>query len=131
MPEGYKTFGNNCETWSSDCNPWIQCLFDVIPRPPTDDDLVSGARNPQEYDDLYADKLEKYQEQNPDKKENLIQIYVKCFNKKFEKDIKVPENKVNITVKDVDFIVDTLKEVGVDVKNIKNYTDKDINDRLS
>ena len=97
----------------------------------------SGARNPQEWGDHPFDlynkdlELEKYQREQPQKHKRLIEIYVKCANKKYNKTIVVPETKVSVNVQDVEFILKTLKEVGVDVKNIRKYTDGDLNNLLT
>jgi hypothetical protein len=42
----------------------------------------------------------------------------------------VPEKKAKVTVQDVEFILNTLNEVGVDIKNIRKYTDSDLNNLL-
>jgi hypothetical protein len=60
----------------------------------------------------------------------LVDIYVKCANKKYNKTIVVPEQKVKVDVKDVEFILNTLKEVGVDIKNIRKYNDDQLRNLL-
>jgi hypothetical protein len=120
------TFGGQCGTWGTVCNPWSECISEVI------DIIGGGARDPQYWGDPpFYEELDKYQRKYPDKKEILIKIYIKCVNKKYNKTIVVPEKKVKITVQDVEFIVNTLNEVGVDVTNIRKYKDGDINRLLS
>jgi hypothetical protein len=120
------TFGDVCTTWGQTCNLWSQCISEVV------EIIEGGARNPQEWHDPpFYEELEKYQQKYPQKKEILIKIYVKCVNKKYNKTIVVPENKVKVNVRDVEFILSTLKEVGVDVKNIRKYTDNDLNNLLT
>ena len=120
------TFGGQCGTWGTVCNLWSECITEVV------DIIGGGARDPQEWHDPpFYEELEKYQQKYPQKKEILIKIYVKCVNKKYNKTIVVPENKVKVNVRDVEFILSTLKEVGVDVKNIRKYTDNDLNNLLT
>lgn len=123
------TFGNVCETWNTYCFTWSDCIAGI---------LEGAARNPQEWGDhpfdLYDDQqkaLLDYQLKNPVKTQILIQIYVKCFNKKYNKNIVVPTQKAVVKVDDVKFILNTLKEVGVDIKNIKNYNDDQLNNLLT
>jgi hypothetical protein len=120
------TFGGQCGTWGTVCNLWSECISEVI------DIIGGGARDPQYWGDPpFYEELDKYQQKYPNKKEILIKIYIKCVNKKYNKTIVVPEKKVKITVQDVEFIVNTLNEVGVDVTNIRKYKDGDINRLLS
>jgi len=125
------TFGGQCGTWGTVCNLWSECITEVV------DIIGGGARDPQYWGDHPFDlynkdlELEKYQQEQPQKQKRLIEIYVKCANKKYNKTIVVPENKVKVNVRDVEFILSTLKEVGVDVKNIRKYTDNDLNNLLT
>ena len=125
------TFGGQCGTWGTVCNLWSECISDVV------DIIGGGARDPQYWGDHPFDlynkdlELEKYQQEQPQKQKRLIEIYVKCANKKYNRTIVVPENKVKVNVRDVEFILNTLKEVGVDVKNIRKYTDNDLNNLLT
>ena len=125
------TFGGQCGTWGQTCNLWSQCISDVV------EIIEGGARNPQEWGDHPFDlynkdlELEKYQREQPQKQNRLIEIYVKCANKKYNKTIVVRETKVSINVQDVEFILKMLNEVGVDVKNIRKYTDSDLNNLLT
>ena len=125
------TFGGQCGTWGTVCNLWSECISDVV------DIIGGGARDPQYWGDHPFDlynkdlELEKYQREQPQKHKRLIEIYVKCANKKYNRTIVVPENKVKVNVRDVEFILSTLKEVGVDVKNIRKYTDNDLNNLLT
>ena len=124
------TFGGQCGTWGTVCNLWSECISDVV------EIIEGGARNPQEWGDHPFDlynkdlELEKYQQEQPQKRQRLIEIYVKCANKKYNKTIVVPETKVTVNVQDVEFILNTLNEVGVDIKNIRKYTDSDLNNLL-
>jgi hypothetical protein len=119
------TFGDVCTTWGQTCNLWSQCISDVV------EIIEGGARNPQEWHDPpFYEELEKYQREQPQKQKRLIEIYVKCANKKYNKTIVVPETKVKVNVQDVEFILKTLNEVGVDIKNIRKYTDSDLNNLL-
>jgi hypothetical protein len=120
------TFGGQCGTWGTVCNLWSECITEVV------DIIGGGARDPQEWHDPpFYEELEKYQQKYPQKKEILIKIYVKCVNKKYNKTIVVPETKVKVNVQDVEFILNTLNEVGVDIKNIRKYTDNDLNNLLT
>jgi hypothetical protein len=125
------TFGGQCGTWGTVCNLWSECITEVV------DIIGGGARDPQYWGDHPFDlynkdlELEKYQQEQPQKQKRLIEIYVKCANKKYNKTIVVPENKVKVNVRDVEFILSTLKEVGVDIKNIRKYTDNDLNNLLT
>jgi hypothetical protein len=113
------------------CNLWSECISDVV------EIIEGGARNPQEWGDHPFDlynkdlELEKYQREQPQKQKRLIEIYVKCANRKYNKTIVVPETKVSVNVQDVEFILKMLNEVGVDVKNIRKYTDSDLNNLLT
>ena len=118
------TFGGQCGTWGTVCNLWSECISDVV------DIIGGGARDPQEWHDPpFYEELEKYQQKYPQKKEILIKIYVKCVNKKYNKTIVVSDKKINVSVDDIKFMLKTLNEVGVDVKNIRKYRDDDL-DRL-
>lgn len=126
------TFGNVCETWNTYCFTWSDCIAEAVTI------VEGGARNPQEWGDhpfdLYEDQqkaLLDYQIKNPSKNQSLIQIYIKCVNKKYNKNIVVPNQKPVVKVEDVKFILNTLKEVGVDIKNIKNYNDDQLNNLLT
>ena len=125
------TFGGQCGTWGTVCNLWSECITEVV------DIIGGGARDPAFWGDHPFDlynkdlELEKYQQEQPQKQKRLIEIYVKCANKKYNRTIVVPENKVKVNVRDVEFILSTLKEVGVDVKNIRKYTDGELNNLLT
>ena len=126
------TFGGQCGTWGTVCNLWSECISDVV-------EIIEGggARDPQYWGDHPFDlynkdlELEKYQREQPQKHKRLIEIYVKCANKKYNKTIVVRETKVSVNVQDVEFILNTLNEVGVDIKNIRKYTDGELNRLLS
>ena len=125
------TFGDVCTTWGQTCNLWSQCIGEVV------EIIEGGARDPQYWGDHPFDlynkdlELEKYQQEQPQKHKRLIEIYVKCANKKYNKTIVVRETKVSVNVQDVEFILKMLKEVGVDVKNIRKYTDGELNNLLT
>ena len=125
------TFGDVCTTWGQTCNLWSQCIGEVV------EIIEGGARDPAFWNDHPFDlynkdlELEKYQQEQPQKQKRLIEIYVKCANKKYNKTIVVPETKVSVNVQDVEFILKMLNEVGVDIKNIRKYTDGELNRLLS
>jgi hypothetical protein len=125
------TFGGQCGTWGTVCNLWSECISEVV------EILGGGARDPAYWGDHPFDlynkdlELEKYQQEQPQKQKRLIEIYVKCANKKYNKTIVIPETKVKVNVQDVEFILKTLNEVGVDIKNIRKYTDTDLNNLLT
>jgi len=124
------TFGGQCGTWGTVCNLWGQCISEVV------EIIGGGARDPQYWGDHPFDlynkdlELEKYQQEQPQKHQRLIEIYVKCCEKKFKKTIKIPEQKIFIKVKDVEFILNEMKSVGVDIKNIRKYTDNELHNLL-
>jgi hypothetical protein len=124
------TFGGQCGTWGTVCNLWSECISEVV------DIIGGGARDPQYWGDHPFDlynkdlELEKYQQEQPQKHQRLIEIYVKCCEKKFKKTIKIPEQKIFIKVKDVEFILNEMKSVGVDIKNIRKYTDNELHNLL-
>lgn len=125
------SFGEVCTTWESTCNKWSECISQVI------EEVFGGARNPQEWGDHPFDNYEDqqkelldFQKKNPEKRSILIDILIKCENKKYKKTIELPDKKIFITVKDVDFIIDTLNEVGVDIKNIRKYKDDELHNLL-
>lgn len=124
------SFGAVCTTWGQTCNLWSKCITAVVEE-------IYGARNPQEWGDHPFDNYEEqqkalldFQKKNPPLKSILIDIFVKCVDKKYKKKLQLPEKKAVVTVDDVKFILSTLKEVGVDIKNIKNYSDDDLNNLL-
>ena len=117
------TFGGEWCTWDTVCHLWDECGGNVV-------DIIEDERSnigvPQDWEDLYNKdlELETYQQEQLQKNKRLIEIYVNCFNIKYNKIIVVSEKKAKITVQDVGFILKTtLNEVVVDVKNIKKYTD--------
>jgi hypothetical protein len=124
------TFGGQCGTWGTVCNLWSECISEVV------DIIGGGARDPQYWGDHPFDlynkdlELENYQQEQPQKHQRLIEIYVKCCEKKFKKTIKIPEQKIFIKVKDVEFILNEMKSVGVDIKNIRKYTDNELHNLL-
>ena len=132
MSSNTGTWGATCDTWSSACFTWAPCIAEVAEL------LGGGARNPQEWGDHPFDNYEDqqkalldFQKKNPQKRAVLVDIYIKCANKKFKKSIELPDNKIKVTVDDAKFIMKTLNEVGVDVKNIRKYNDRDLDILLS
>lgn len=125
------TFGDVCSTWSTTCNLWSDCLYQVV------EEVLGGARDPAQWGDhpfdLYDQQktLDDFQQKNPQNKSVLIQILVKCANKKYKNKFVLPEKKAVVNIDDIKFILTTLKEVGVDVKNIRKYNDDDLNNLLS
>ena len=130
MSNNTNTWNEVCTTWDTTCFNWSQCIAEVT------EIIEGGARDPQYWGDHPFDlynkdlELEKYQQEQPQKRQRLIEIYVKCANKKYNKTIVVPETKASVNVQDVEFILNTLNEVGVDIKNIRKYTDSDLNNLL-
>lgn len=124
-----RTFGNTCTSWGSTCTYW--CVAEVK-------EIIEGggARNPQEWGDhpydLYdAEKeLQNYQLNHPDKRKRLIEIYVQCYDKKYKKTVTIPESEIFIKVKDVEFILDEMKSVGIDITNIRKYSDDELHNLL-
>jgi len=126
------TFGDVCTTWGTTCNKWSECIGAVI------EEVFGGARNPQEWGDHPFDNYEDqqkalldFQKKNPQKRSVLIDILIKCANKKYKKTIELPTKDILVKVEDVKFIVNTLSEAGIDIKNIKRYNDDDLNNLLS
>lgn len=127
---GQNTFGEICEMWKDCCFNW--CIAEAI------EIVIGGARNPEEYSDeqpygLLTDKekqLQDYQEKNPEKRKKLVQIYTNCYNKKFKKTIEIPEEKIFIKVKDVEFLIKEIQNIGINLKNIRNYDDDELQNLL-
>lgn len=124
-------FNNTCTTWGETCYTWGQCIAEVA------EIVEGGARNPQEWGDhpydLYDQQqkeLMDYQRKNPQKKSKLIEILVKCGNKKYKKSIELSNKDIFIKVEDVHFILNEARKVGVDVKNIRKYTDDELQNLL-
>ena len=119
-----------CTTWGTTCNLWGQCIAEVIEE-------LSGARNPQEWGDHPFDNYEDqqkalldFQKKNPEKRSVLVDIYVKCANKKFKKSIELPAKDIFIKIEDVQLILSEMKKVGVDIKNIRKYKDDELHNLL-
>lgn len=126
------TFGDTCTKWGQTCNIWSQCIAAVV------EEIYGGARNPQEWGDgnygVYEDQqkaLLAFQEKNPHRRSVLIDIFIKCANKKYKRKLEFPTKDIFLKIEDVKFIMNTMKEIGVDVKNIKRYSDEDLNNLLS
>lgn len=124
------TWNEVCSTWGTTCFNWGPCLAEAI------EILEGGARNPQEWGDhpydLYDQQKEllDFQKKNPEKRQILVEILVKCQNKKFKKTIEIPDKKIFINVKDVEFILTEMRNVGVDIKNIRKYNDDELQNLL-
>jgi len=71
-----------------------------------------------------------FQIKNPVKRGKLVDILLKCKNKKFNKTIEIPDKNIFVKINDVKFIIKTLNEVGVEIKNIKKYTDDQLKNLL-
>jgi len=119
-----------CTTWNDTCNKWGQCIAEVIQE-------LGGARNPQEWGDHPFDNYEDqqkalldFQKKNPEKRSVLVDIYVKCANKKFKKSIELPAKDIFIKIEDVQLILSEMKKVGVDIKNIRKYKDDELHNLL-
>lgn len=124
------TFGEVCDTWHNTCFYWCKVIAEVV-------EIIGGARNPQEWGDhpydLYEEQqkeLLKFQEKNPEKRKKLVEILVFCQNKSHKKTIEMTDKKIFINVKDVHFILDEMKNVGIDIKNIRKYTDDELQNLL-
>lgn len=131
MSSNTGTWGTTCDTWGTACFTWAPCIAEVV------EIIEGGARNPQEWGDHPFDNYEDqqkalldFQVKNPVKRAKLVDILLNCKNKKFNKTIEIPDKNIFIKVSDVHFIVDTLNEVGVDVKNIKKYNDDELQNLL-
>lgn len=124
------TWNEVCSTWDTTCFNWAPCLAEAI------EILEGGARNPQEWGDhpydLYDQQKEllDFQKKNPNKRQILVDIFIKCQNKKFKKTIEIPDKKIFINVKDVEFILNEMRNVGVDIKNIRKYKDDELQNLL-
>lgn len=124
------TWNEVCSTWDTTCFNWAPCLAEAI------EIIEGGARNPQEWGDhpydLYDQQKEllDFQKKNPNKRQILVDIYIKCQNKKFKKTIEIPDKKIFINVKDVEFILNEMRNVGVDIKNIRKYKDDELQNLL-
>lgn len=125
------TFASVCDTWSSYCFTWGDCIAGALEA------TQGGTRNPQEWGDHPFDNYEDqqkalldYQIKNPVKRARLVDILLQCQNKKYKKTIEIPDKKIFIKVNDVNFILNTLNEVGVDIKNIRKYKDDELQNLL-
>lgn len=124
------TWNEVCSTWDTTCFNWAPCLAEAI------EIIEGGARNPQEWGDhpydLYDQQKEllDFQKKNPVKRQILVEILVKCQNKKFKKTIEIPDKEIFINVKDVEFILNEMRNVGVDIKNIRKYKDDELQNLL-
>lgn len=124
------TWNEVCSTWGTTCFNWGPCLDEAIQI------IEGGARNPQEWGDhpydLYDQQKEllDFQKKNPIKRQILVEILVKCQNKKYKKTIEIPDKDIFINVKDVEFILNEMRNVGVDIKNIRKYNDDELQNLL-
>jgi len=124
-------WGTNCSIWSQYCIEWSECIAEVV------EIVEGGARNPAEWGDHPFDNYEDQQKalldfqiKNPVKRGKLVDILLKCKNKKFNKTIEIPDKNIFVKINDVKFIIKTLNEVGVEIKNIKKYTDDQLKNLL-
>ena len=131
MSNNTGTWGSTCDTWNTACFTWAPCIAEVV------EILEGGARNPQEWGDhpfdLYEDQqkaLLDFQKKNPQKRAVLVDIYIKCANKKFKKTIELPSKDIFIKVKDVELILNEVRNVGIDIKKIRKYNDDELHNLL-
>lgn len=127
MSNNTYTWNTVCTSWGTTCFTWAPCLAEVT------EIIEGGARNPAEWGDhpydLYDEQqkaLLDFQKKNPVKKSVLIEILIKCQNKKYKKTIELPEKDIMVKVEDVEFILNEIRSVGVDIKNIKKYNDDEL-----
>lgn len=126
----YIKFGNTCTTWGETCYTWGQCIAEVA------EIVEGGARDPQYWGDhpydLYnqQEELYNYQKKSPQKKAKLVEILITCKNKKYKKTIELSEKDIFIKVEDVHFILKEFRKIGVDIKNIRKYTDDELHNLL-
>ena len=131
MSNNTNTWNEVCTTWDTTCFNWAPCIAEVAA-------IVEegGARDPQYWGDSPYDLYNKekelydYQYEQPEKRKRLIQIYIKCHEKKFNKTIELPDKDIFIKVKDVEFILNEIRSVGVDIKNIRKYNDNELQNLL-
>ena len=130
MVSNTQTWDTVCETWDKACFTWAPCIAEV-------EEILSGARNPQEWGDhpydLYEDQqkaLLDFQKKNPQKRQVLVDIFVKCANKKYKKTIELPAKDIYVKVEDVQMILNEMRSVGVDIKNIRKYDDDQLRNLL-
>jgi hypothetical protein len=131
MSDNNNLWGTNCSIWSQYCIEWSECIAEVV------EIVEGGARNPAEWGDHPFDNYEDQQKalldfqiKNPVKRGKLVDILLKCKNKKFNKTIEIPDKNIFVKINDVKFIIKTLNEVGVEIKNIKKYTDDQLKNLL-
>lgn len=131
MSDNNNLWGTNCSIWSQYCIEWSECIAEVV------EIVEGGARNPAEWGDHPFDNYEDqqkalldFQVKNPVKRGKLVDILLKCKNKKFNKTIEIPDKNIFVKINDVKFIIKTLNEVGVEIKNIKKYTDDQLKNLL-
>jgi hypothetical protein len=77
MSNNTNTWNEVCTTWNTTCFNWAPCIAEVA------EIIEGGARNP--YDT--EQELYDYQYKQPEKQKRLVQIYIKCYEKKFNKTI--------------------------------------------
>jgi hypothetical protein len=131
MSNNTNTWNEVCTTWDTTCFNWSPCIAEVAA-------IVEegGARDPQYWGDHPYDLYNKekelydYQYEQPEKRKRLIQIYIKCHEKKFNKTIQMPDKDIFIKIKDVEFILNEIRSVGVDIKNIRKYNDNELQNLL-
>ena len=131
MSNNTNTWNEVCTTWDTTCFKWAPCIADgaaIVEE--------GGARDPQYWGDAPYDLYNKekelydYQYEEPEKRKRLVQIYIKCHEKKFNKTIEMPDKDIFIKVKDVEFILNEIRSVGVDIKNIRKYNDNELHNLL-
>ena len=131
MSNNTNTWNEVCTTWNTTCFNWAPCIADVAA-------IIDegGARDPQ-YWGYWGDhpydkeqELYDYQYKQPEKQKRLIEIYIKCYEKKFNKTIELSDKDIFIKVTDVEFILNEMRNVGVDIKNIRKYNDNELHNLL-
>jgi hypothetical protein len=120
MSNNTNTWNEVCTTWNTTCFNWAPCIAEVA------EIIEGGARNP--YDT--EQELYDYQYKQPEKQKRLVQIYIKCYEKKFNKTIELSDKDIFIKVTDVEFILNEIRNVGVDIKNIRKYNDNELHNLL-
>jgi len=124
------TWNEVCSTWNTTCFNWAPCIAEAI------EIIEGGARDPQAWGDYPYDLYDRqrelldFQKKNPIKRQILIEILIKCQNKKYKKTIEIPDKDIFINVKDVEFILKEMQNVGVDIKNIRKYNDDELQNLL-
>ena len=99
MSDNNNLWGTNCSIWSQYCIEWSECIAEVV------EIVEGGARNPAEWGDHPFDNYEDQQKalldfqiKNPVKRGKLVDILLKCKNKKFNKTIEIPDKNIFVKI---------------------------------